>query len=121
MATEQGRYVSLSVSYTVSTRVVGNRVDAGPFKEAFGSLITKMATLSKRQQRRVAIFGEGAHFPCAQGNTQALIEDGRICKELSKMYEVDMLCGYFVGSVRAGIDHNTVRRICTEHSAGRAG
>jgi hypothetical protein len=41
----------------------------------------------------------------------------KLGNELTKQYDVDILCGYLVGHVEGGMDHNVYQQICAEHSA----
>ena len=37
--------------------------------------------------------------------------------EIAKTYDVDILCGYPLGSFQGGMDSHIFQRICAEHSA----
>jgi hypothetical protein len=37
--------------------------------------------------------------------------------QLAKTFDVDILCGYSLSSVRSGMDSHTFQRLCAEHSA----
>ena len=38
---------------------------------------------------------------------------------LTKTYDVNILCGYSLGSVQGGMNDDILQRICAEHSASR--
>jgi hypothetical protein len=53
----------------------------------------------------------------AQGNAEAAIRVERLVNQLAETYDVDILCGYSLGSVQGGMDRHIFQRICEEHSA----
>jgi DNA-binding NarL/FixJ family response regulator len=116
-AIQRGRYIAVDVAEAISTFVVNNMLDARRFMEAFGNLILKALNTTEVERPRVAIFGEGTHLLCAQGNAQAAIEDEKLCNQLSKMYNVDILCGYSMRSVEDTMDDSVFQQVCAEHSA----
>jgi DNA-binding NarL/FixJ family response regulator len=119
-AIEQGRYLALDAADALSTFMVDNILDPVRFMEAFGNLIETATKAAKSGHPRVAFYGEGTHLLWAQGNVHAAIQDEQLCNELTRIYEVDFLCGYFVGSVQGEMDPHIFQRICAAHSAVRA-
>jgi hypothetical protein len=61
--------------------------------------------------------GEMCHLLWAQGNAEAAIQVEKLGNQLAKTYDVDILCGYSLGSVQGGMDSRVFERICAEHSA----
>jgi KaiC/GvpD/RAD55 family RecA-like ATPase len=116
-ATEQGRYVSLNAADALSTFMVNGMLDPVQFLKLFGNLIATAAEVPKGEQARVAVCGEGVHLLWAQGNAEAAIQVETLCNQLAKTYDVDILCGYSLGSVQGGMDSHIFQRICAEHSA----
>ena len=116
-AIEQGRYIALDATDTLSTFVVDDTLDSVRFMETFGNLIATARNAANGEHPRVAVFGEGAHLLWTQGNVHAAIQDEKLCNELSKIYEVDFLCGYSVGSVQGRMDTHVFEQICAQHSA----
>jgi CheY-like chemotaxis protein len=114
---EQGRYIVLDASDALSTFMVNGALDSVRFMESFGKLILKAASAAGREYPRVAFFGEGADVLWKRGNAEAAIQDEKLCNQLIKRYDVDMLCGYSMGKVHGVIDTHTLRRISAEHSA----
>jgi len=92
-------------------------LDARRFMEAFGNLILKASNATETEHPRVAIFGEGTHLLCEHGKAQPAIEDEKLCNQLSKMYDVDILCGYSLRSVEGAMNDSVFQQICAEHSA----
>jgi hypothetical protein len=92
-------------------------LDPVRYLNLFRDLIVRAAETAKGEQARVAEFGEGVHLLWAQGNAEAAIQVEGLCNQLVKTYDVDILCGYSLGSVRSGMDSHIYEKICAEHSA----
>jgi DNA-binding NarL/FixJ family response regulator len=116
-AIEQGRYIALDAADTLSTFMVNDLPDPVRFLKLLGNLIGTAAEAAKGEQARVAFFGECVHLLCAQGNAEAAIRVEKLINQLVKTYDVDILCGYSLGSVQGGMDTQIFQRICAEHSA----
>ena len=116
-AIEEGRYIALDAADVLPTFMVNGMLDPVLFLEGFSKLILKAANASKREHPYVAVFGEGADLLWKHGNVEAAIQDEKLCNELTKRYDVDILCGYSLGSAEAGMDNDVFQRICAEHSA----
>ena len=92
---------------------------------AVGALLAGVYMLLKRrtlalagvEHARVAVFGECVDLLWAQGNVDGAIQMEKLGNRLAKIYDVDILCGYSLGSVEGGMDSDTFQRICAEHSA----
>jgi hypothetical protein len=68
------------------------------------------------QAENVTEFGAeiNIHFPAP-----AAIRLEELWNEIARTYNVDILCGYSLESLRCEEDSYTFRRICEEHSAVR--
>jgi hypothetical protein len=97
--------------------MVNGMLDPVLFLEGFSKLILKAANAVQREHPHVALFGEGADLLWKQGNVEAAIQDEKLCNELTRRYDVDILCGYSLGSFQGGIDNHMFEKICAEHSA----
>lgn len=116
-AIEQGSYIALDAADTLATLMINGMPDAGRFFKLLGNLIVTAAGATRREPSRVAIFGECVHLLWAQGNVEAAIQLERLGNQLGTAHPIDILCGYSVGSVRAGMDGDIFQRICAEHAA----
>jgi DNA-binding NarL/FixJ family response regulator len=116
-AIEQGRYVSWDAADALSTFMVNGMPDPARILKLFGNLIATAAKAAKGEQARVAVFGEAVHLLWAQGHAEAAIQVEELANQLIKNFDVDILCGYSVGSVQGGIDSQIFERICAAHSA----
>jgi hypothetical protein len=117
VAIEQGRYVALDVADAVATFMGNGRPDPVQFVKVFDQLILSAAKATEAKHPRVAIFGEGVHLLCAQGNAEAAIQIEKLANQLIKGYNVDILCGYFPLRLAGGMDGDFFGRICEEHSS----
>jgi len=115
-AIEQGRYIALDAADTLSALMLNDMPDPARFFKLLGDLIVTAAESTKKEQARVAIFGECAHLLWARGNEEA-VELERVGNQLINSYDVDILCGYSLGAVHGGMDSQTFHRICAQHSA----
>jgi len=116
-AIERGRYVALDAAEALSTFMLNGMPDPVLFMKAFSNLILTASNASKVEHPRVAIFGEGVHLLWAKGNAEAAIQVERLSNQLSKTYDVDILCGYSLGSVSGRMDEQIYEQISAEHSA----
>ena len=91
--------------------------DAARFMEACGTLILTAAKAAQGRHPHVAVFAEDVHLLWERDNPEALIQVEQLCNKLAKLYDVDILCGYSLGSVERGMDDHIFQRICAEHSA----
>jgi DNA-binding NarL/FixJ family response regulator len=114
---EQGRYIALDAADVISTFVVNGMLDSVRFLESFGNLILTAANAAKGEHPSVALFGEAADLLWKRGNVEAAIQDEELCNQLTKRYDVAILCGYSLGNIEGGKDGEAFQRICAEHSA----
>jgi DNA-binding NarL/FixJ family response regulator len=115
-AIEQGRYISVDAADALSAFMIDGIPDPMRFSELLHNLISNAANAGK--EGRIAVFGECVHLLWAQGNSEATIRlEGLWNEEVVSRYNVDVLCGYSLGSVRGGMDSYVYQRICEEHSA----
>jgi len=114
---EQGNYIPLEVTKTLSSFMVNDSPDPLLFRRMAGDLIMKAAQPAKGDRRRVAACGEGVHTLLAGGKLDATIALERLWNEMAKLYEIDILCGYFRSDFATNEDISTLERICAEHSA----
>ena len=118
-AMEQGRYIEVDAAAALSTFMLDGMPDPNRFMTLWGSLLGPAAAATNGEHSRIAIFGEGVHLLWSQGNAEAAIQIEKLCNELVKTYDLDILCGYSMDSQR-GMDHHVFRQICAEHSAAHS-
>ena len=116
----QGRYFALDVVEFLSNVMVNDMPDAGWFMKAVGDLVASAAKGAEGTHSRFAACGECAPFLWAEGKADAAIRLEELWNEVAEKYDVDILCGYSLESLRCEEDSYTFRRICAAHSAVRA-
>ena len=115
---EEGRYIALDAADALSTFMLNGMPDPVRFLRLFCSLMATAAEAARgEQEARVAVFGEIVHLLWAQGNAKAAIQVEKLGNQLAKTYDVDILCGYSLGSVQGGMNRHIFQEICAEHSA----
>lgn len=114
-AIEQGRYVALDAAEALSMFVVNGMPDPVRGLALLEDLVMKAKKPANGKHRRVSIFGECAHLLWAQGNAEAAIQMEKLGSKLTKLHDVDILCGYSVGTV--AMNEPLFQKICAEHSA----
>jgi hypothetical protein len=97
--------------------MVNGMPDSVLFLKLFGDLILAAAQAANTEQARVAVFGECVHLLWAEAKAEAVIRLEHLSGEIAKSYDVDILCGYYPGTVHGGMDSQIFQRICAEHSA----
>jgi DNA-binding NarL/FixJ family response regulator len=116
-AIEQGRYIALDAADTLSTFMLNGMPDLVRFLKLFNDLVETTSKAAKADQARVAIFGEMCRLLWEQGDAEAAIQLEKLGNQLVQTYDLDILCGYSLGSVQGGMDSHAFQRICAEHSA----
>jgi DNA-binding NarL/FixJ family response regulator len=116
-AIEKGRYISLDAAETISTFMVNSMPDPERFLDVTGELLMNAAKAAKGKRSRVAACGECAPLLWAQGNAEAAIRLEHLWDEIAKTYDVDVLCGYPLGSFQAGMGSYIFDKVCAAHSA----
>lgn len=114
-AIEEGRYIALDAADALSMFMVDGMPDPVRLSDLLGDLIMKAGKTADGQHRRVSIFGECVHLLWEQGNAEAAIQMEKLGNKLIKLHDVDILCGYSVGTV--AMNESLFQQICAEHSA----
>lgn len=118
-AIQQGRYIPLDAAETLSTFMVNGMPDPVRFLQLLGDLIVTAGAAAKGPGR-VSVFGECVNLLCQQGNPDAAIQMEKLGNKLTRIHAVDILCGYSLDSVEAGMEDHVFQQICAEHSAVHA-
>lgn len=113
-AIEQGRYLPLDVTDTLSTFMENDLPDPVRFFRVVADLIAKAARATSGKQSRVAICGESASILWEQGKADAAIQVERFCNQLTRQYEMDILCGFSLSSFCREEDKQIFHKICSE-------
>jgi CheY-like chemotaxis protein len=116
-AIRQGRYLGFNAAEFLSNFMVSDMPDTGGFLKVVGDLVMTARKGEKGEHLRVAACGECAHTLWAKGKADAAIRLEELWNQIARIYDVDILCGYSLESLRCEEDSYTFRRICEEHSA----
>ena len=118
-AIRQGKYFALDAVEFLSNFMVNDMPDPGWFLKIVDDSIVATRKEANGEYLRVAACGECASILWAQGKADAAIRLEELWNEIAKTYNIDILCGYSLESLRCDEDSYTFRRICEEHSAVR--
>jgi len=84
-----------------------------------GALLQTMANGDTAGQVRILeLLGRG--FEEVNRHAEAAIQFEKLGNQFANHYDVDILCGYFLGCSQAAIESHIVQQICAEHSAVRS-
>ena len=112
-AIEQGRYLALDVDDTLSTFMGDELPDPVRFFRVVDDLIAAAARSTSGEKSRITICGECASILWAQGNADAAIQLEQFCNQLTKRYEIDILCGFSLSSFYCDEDKQVFQKICS--------
>jgi CheY-like chemotaxis protein len=115
-AINQGRYIALDATETLSTFMVKDLPDPVRFLKIVSDLIVTAAPAAQGEHPRVAACGECAPLLWAEGKVDAAIQLEHLWGEIANTYDVDILCGYVMKSFQHEPEHHIYERICAEHS-----
>jgi DNA-binding NarL/FixJ family response regulator len=116
-ALQQGTYISLDATDTLSAIMVNGLADPVRFFERIGGSIEAAARAAKSEEPRIVVFGEAVALLHAEGNTDAVIRFEQLGNDLPKTHKVDILCAYSLSSFHNVEDEHVFQSICAEHSA----
>jgi hypothetical protein len=108
----------VDVAGEFSHSMVDGRLDEARFGQHAAALFNHARRTNGGDQRRIALCGEGAPSLWQEGRSDAAVCIERLWNELSKSWAVDSLCAYDADVLRRDdASRDTLRRICSEHSA----
>jgi CheY-like chemotaxis protein len=116
-AIEEGRYIALDAADTLSKFMVNDLPDPARFLEAAANLVAAAVKAAKGEHPRVAVCGECDPPLWTLGMGEAAIRLEQLWNEIAETHDVDILCGYPLGSFHSGQGSQIFQRICAEHSA----
>jgi hypothetical protein len=111
-----GKYIALDALKVLSNFMVNDMPEPSRFSKVVNDLIVAASKWTSGEHLRVAICGECAPILWAEGKADAAIALEELWNEITRTYDVDILCGYSLESLRCDEDSYTFRRICEEHS-----
>jgi DNA-binding NarL/FixJ family response regulator len=114
-AIQKGHYLSLDVTETLSAFMENDLPGPVRFFRVVCDLIAQAAQSTAGEQSKVAICGECASILWAQGKADAAIQVEQFCNQLTRQYEVDILCGCSLSSFYREEDKQVFQKICSEY------
>jgi CheY-like chemotaxis protein len=115
--TEQGRYIPLDVTETLSAFMVNDLPDPVRFFRVASDLLAQATRSALGKPSRVAACGECPAILWAQGNVDAAIRLEQLWDEMAKTCDADILCGYVLKSIQREQVSHIYQKICSVHSA----
>jgi DNA-binding NarL/FixJ family response regulator len=115
-AIRQGTYFPVDVAKMLSTFMVNDMPDSVRFLEVVGAFVRAAAKAGKREHPRVAVCEECAPLLWQGGKVDAAIRLEQLLNELTRLYDVDILCGYALSGFRGEQGQRVLESICAEHS-----
>ncbi len=116
-ALQQGTYISLDVTDTLSAIMVNGLPDPVRFFRRIGGCIESAAKASKSKQPQVVAFGEAVDLLHAEGKADAAIRLEQLWNEVGRTTGLDIFCGYDSSNFHGDEDEHVFHSICAEHSA----
>jgi DNA-binding NarL/FixJ family response regulator len=116
-AINEDRYIQLDAADAIPMFMVNGVLDPVRYLEFFGDLIAATRRAVGGANRRVLVLGECVNLLWAQGNAVAAIQIEKLCNQLIKSHDSDILCAYSLNSVEGRMDNDTFEQICAEHTA----
>jgi DNA-binding NarL/FixJ family response regulator len=116
-AIEQGRYIPLDVTETLSSFMVNDVPDPVRFFELAGNLLATAGNAATGKHSRVSACGEGTAILWAQGKADAAIRLEQLWDEIAKTYNTNILCGFALNCFQREQESHIYQRICAVHSA----
>lgn len=113
-AIEQGRYIALDASDTLSQFMVDSAPDEKRFRACIGEVIACSSRVAPHDAK-VAIYGEMVSVLWQRGETKAALRLEELWNQLSADFSFHLLCGYPIASFDRDAYTELFSRICSEH------
>jgi DNA-binding NarL/FixJ family response regulator len=114
-AIKEGRYIAVDAAETLSAISVNGLPDRFRFFEGITGLLDSASRAAKTTHPRVAFCGERVGLLWAEGKADAALQLEKLCNELSKMRDVDILCACPL--LRGYEEQPEFEGVCAEHTA----
>lgn len=115
-ASNGGRYVPVDAAGTLSIFMVNGTPEPSRFFRLTRGLIEDTRKVAKTAYPRVAVFGEWVSVLCQNGRADAAIRLEELWNHVAADYDLDLLCGYEMGSMNPGQHRREFKSICAKHS-----
>jgi len=115
-AIDQGLFVLVDVELALSAFMVNDLPDPIRVWNVFANLVSSASEAVNTEHPRVVVFGEIAPTLWARGQAEAAIQLEHLTNEFARTRNLDLLCGYVLGSLQRE-QVEIYQRICSEHTA----
>jgi PAS domain S-box-containing protein len=106
----------VDASETLSHFMVEGRPDPDRFKTYIGGIISLATSASRRQDRRVMVFGEMVALLWAEGSQDAAIQLEQLWNQLATTHSFYLHCAYSMKLFAQESDNVFIREICGAHT-----
>jgi signal transduction histidine kinase len=112
---QQGRYVALDASETLSKFMLDGRPDPVLFEEVISGLVERTKAKAGGKDARLCVFGEMVALLWTQGQTEAAVRLEQLWNDLGSEHSFALYCAYPISGF-AREDHSELfLKICREH------
>jgi PAS domain S-box-containing protein len=115
-AVEEGRFVALDASKTLSKILVDGWPDSARFSDIVGGFVREARASVGSDHLRVVAFGEMVALLWAEGKAEAAIELERLWNELAKKHSFSLRCAYPMKHFGQGEHRDLFLKVCSEHT-----
>ncbi|HXA75852.1 MAG TPA: MEDS domain-containing protein [Candidatus Acidoferrales bacterium] len=115
-AAEQGRFVSLDATETLSKFMLEGWPDPVGFGEVVGGIVARAKEAARNANGRLAIFGEMVALLWAQGKFGTAIQLERYWNRLRQTHFFALRCAYPMAGFNREDHSEQFLKICSEHS-----
>ena len=119
---EQGRYIAMDAATALTAFMANGVPDSARFLQCFADVIEGAAVGARAkngEHARVTVFGEGVQLLWAQGKIEGAVGVEKLCNQLIRTHNVDIICAYSPTTVPGGMSDQLRKHICSEHSVVR--
>jgi PAS domain-containing protein len=116
-ASQQGRYIALDASGTLSKIMLDGMPDAALFELTIGGIISGARGFLRNGHSKIAIFGEMVALLSPQGKIEAAIRLEQLWNDLAMKHSFSLRCAYPSANFSGEKSTQPLIRVCAEHSA----
>jgi PAS domain S-box-containing protein len=116
-ASQQGRYIALDASETLSKIMLDGMPDAAFFELTIGGIISGARGFLRNGHSKIAIFGEMVALLSAQGKIEAAIRLEQLWNDLAMKHSFSLRCAYPIANFSGEKSTPPLIRVGAEHSA----
>jgi PAS domain S-box-containing protein len=116
LAVKEGHFLSLDAAETLAKIMIDGQPDPLRFGHVIGNPVAQLAAAARKEDRRVAAFGELVGVLCADGKPDAAIRLEQLWNELAAVHSFTLLCAYPLNLFSREGDGERIQKILAQHS-----